>query len=82
MPRLQLPSIRPSEITAERFFHMRRDVLTAALGLAATAALPAAEPAAPATPAPGAALKYTRNAKYTVADQANTFEEISGYNNF
>ena len=78
MPRLKLPGTRPSEITAERFFHMRRDVLTAALGLAASAALPAAAPA----PAPGAALKYSRNAKYAVAGPLNTFEEISGYNNF
>jgi methionine sulfoxide reductase catalytic subunit len=80
MPRLKLPSIRPSEITPERFFHMRRDLLTATLGLAAAAALPAAEPAAPAVR--GAALKYTRNAKYVVSDKPNTFEEISGYNNF
>jgi sulfoxide reductase catalytic subunit YedY len=81
MPRFAPPAIRPSQITAERFFHMRRDVLTAALGLAAAAALPAAATAA-AAPAAGAALKYSRNTRYTVTDKPNTFEEISGYNNF
>ena len=78
MPRLKLPGIRPSEITAERFFHMRRDVLTAALGLAASAALPAAA----AAPAPGAALRYTRNTRYSVTEKSNSFEEVTGYNNF
>ena len=79
MPRL--PAIRPSEITAERFFHMRRDLLAGALGLTASALLPA--PAGASTPAaPLAALKYTRNARYSTTDKPNTFEEISSYNNF
>jgi sulfoxide reductase catalytic subunit YedY len=79
MPRL--PAIRPSEITAERFFHMRRDLLAGALGLTASALLPArASASAPAVPL--AALKYTRNARYSAADKPNTFEEISSYNNF
>ncbi len=80
MPRLNLPRIRPSEITAERYFHMRRDLLTTALGLATVAAIPGAKAAVPA--APGAPLTYTRNAKYSVTDKANSFEEISGYNNY
>ena len=79
MPRL--PAIRPSAITAERFFHMRRDLLAGALGLTASALLPA--PAGASTPAaPLAALKYTRNARYSATDKPNSFEEISSYNNF
>jgi methionine sulfoxide reductase catalytic subunit len=81
MPRSKPTSIRPSEITAERFFHMRRELLRASLGLAAVAALPAASGAATAA-RPGAALAYTRNARFALADKPNTFEEISGYNNF
>jgi sulfoxide reductase catalytic subunit YedY len=79
MRMLQLPAIRPSDITAERFFHMRRDLLAGALGLTASALLPAR---ANAAAAPLAALKYTRNARYSTTDKPNTFEEISSYNNF
>ncbi len=85
MPMRSSPAIRPSEITAERFFHMRRDVLAGALGLTAAALLPRpADAAAPAaTPATSpAALKYTRNARYSTTDKPNSFEEISSYNNF
>jgi methionine sulfoxide reductase catalytic subunit len=86
MPRLQLPRIRPSEITAERYFHMRRDLLRASLGLAAVAALPTASRATAGAAAPGAApaaaLSFTRNARFVAAEKPNTFEEISGYNNF
>ncbi len=80
MPRLTLPRIRPSQITAERYFHMRRDLLTTALGLATAAAIPAAQ-AAEALPQ-GAPLVYTRNPKYSVTEKANSFEEITHYNNF
>ncbi len=81
MPRLKLPGTRPSEITAERFFHRRRDVLAAALGLAASSVLPAGARAAPATTT-AAALRYTRNTRYSVTEKSNTFEEVTGYNNF
>ncbi len=81
MPESRLTKIRPSEITAERFFHMRRDLLAGALGLAAAAALPKAGAAALA-PMPGAALRYTRNASYAAAGKANSYEEITGYNNY
>jgi sulfoxide reductase catalytic subunit YedY len=77
MARAQIPKLPASAITAERYFHMRRDLLVGALGLAAASALPRAARASTL-----AALKYTRNTKYTVADKANTFEDISGYNNF
>jgi len=78
---LKLPDIRPSEITAERYFHMRRGLLASALGLAGAGLLPAPARAAPAAPAP-AALRYTRNPRFTVADKPNRYDEITGYNNF
>ena len=81
MPSLNLPRIRPSEITAERFFHMRREMLVGAMGLVTAAVLPRATQAAATAPG-GAALNYTRNARYAVADKLNSYEEITGYNNF
>ena len=81
MPSLKLPRIRPSEITAERFFHMRREMLVGAMGLVTAAVLPRATQAAAMAPG-GAALNYTRNARYAVADKPNSYEEITGYNNF
>ncbi len=63
--------IRPSELTDERWFRMRRDLLAAAFGLAIGGALPARAAAAP-----------QRNARYSTADKPNTFEEITTYNNF
>jgi methionine sulfoxide reductase catalytic subunit len=80
MRRRPAPSIRPSEITAERFFRMRRDVLASALGLAAASLLPLRAKSAAASA--GAALKYTHNARYSVSEPPNKFEDISGYNNF
>ncbi|HVN99322.1 MAG TPA: protein-methionine-sulfoxide reductase catalytic subunit MsrP [Steroidobacteraceae bacterium] len=76
-------AIRPSEITAERYFHMRRALLAGALGLAGASLVPASGRAAAGNtdPAP-APLRYARNPRYVVADKPNTFEEITGYNNF
>jgi len=81
MPAFKPPRIRPSEITAERYFHMRRELLASALGLAAASALPAAAGSAPAagTPAaPAATLKFVRNPRFIAVDKPNSFEEISG----
>jgi len=81
MPAFKPASIRPTEITAERYFHMRRELLTGALGLAAVAALPATAGSPPAG-APAATLSYTRNPRYVAMEKPNTLEEISSYNNF
>jgi methionine sulfoxide reductase catalytic subunit len=73
------PDIRPSEITPEAVFHDRRAVMAGLLGAGAAVAIPSiATAAAPQLPA----LKYQANAKYVVDDKSNTYEEISGYNNF
>jgi methionine sulfoxide reductase catalytic subunit len=82
MPAFKPPIVRPSEITDERFFHMRRELLAGALGLAAASALPATAGSAPAAGVTAATLSYTRNARYVAPGKPNTFEEISGYNNF
>ena len=83
--------IRPSEITSERFFNMRRDVLTGTLGLAAAAGLSflptrraraAAASATAGTAIQAGALKYSRNARFVATDKPNSFEEVSGYNNY
>jgi sulfoxide reductase catalytic subunit YedY len=71
--------IRPSEITDERFFRMRRELLGASFGLAVSAALPAGAAAPPAAAPPA---RPVRNARYSTSDKPNTFEEITGYNNF
>ena len=81
MPVFKPPRIQPSEITAERFFHMRRELLAGALGLAAAAALPATGAEA-LVAAPAATLRYTRNPRYVAMDKPNTLEDISSYNNF
>ena len=81
MPVFKPPRIQPSEITAERFFHMRRELLAGALGLAAAAALPATGAEA-VVAAPAATLRYTRNPRYVAMDKPNTLEDISSYNNF
>jgi sulfoxide reductase catalytic subunit YedY len=78
------PRILPSEITAPEFFFDRRRVMAlglagAALGLARPASLLAAEP----SPAAGAArFKAARNAAMSIADTPNSWEEVTGYNNF
>ena len=59
---------------------MRRELLVGALGLAAATVLPP-ESRAAATPS-AAALNYTRNTRYAIADKPNSYEEITGYNNF
>ena len=81
MPVFKPPRIQPSEITAERFFHMRRELLAGALGLAAAAALPATGAEA-VVAASAATLRYTRNPRYVAMDKPNTLEDISSYNNF
>ena len=80
-----LPAIRPSEITAERYFHMRRGLLAGALGLAGAQLLPASAgalaPSTAATPA-STALRFVRNPNFIAPDKPNSYEEITTYNNF
>jgi sulfoxide reductase catalytic subunit YedY len=71
--------ILPSEITPESVYHQRRTIVAGLLGASAALALPAAKAKAAA---PAATLAYKSNPKYVVADKTNSYEEITGYNNY
>jgi sulfoxide reductase catalytic subunit YedY len=73
------PSIPPSAITPEAVYSTRRRFLAGALGLAAAAAAPAA--LASAEPK-GATLASQKNARYSSAEAANSWEDITTYNNY
>ena len=76
------PSIRPSEITPEGVYLARRRILKGALGLAAVAAA-AGAPEALATAEPtGAPLAFSRNARYSTTEAANSWQDITTYNNY
>jgi sulfoxide reductase catalytic subunit YedY len=79
MARKSASIILPSEITSEALFHDRRAVL--AMGLAG-AALGAATPLSALADIPAERYKAARNARLSVTETPNSFEEISGYNNF
>jgi methionine sulfoxide reductase catalytic subunit len=76
-------NIRPSQITPESVYLDRRRLLQAALA-AGVAGLGGAwaDTTTAADAAPGAALEYTRNAKYSVSESANSYEDITSYNNY
>jgi sulfoxide reductase catalytic subunit YedY len=88
--------IKPSAITPEAVFRDRRRVVQAlGLGLAGAAAElsaattattpPAALPpaAAPAPGAPGSSAgRVARNARYSVTEPPNSYEDITSYNNY
>ncbi len=67
----QAPDIQPSEITAETVYRQRRQFIRAAAALAALAL----------TPARAALPPYKKNA-YGGGESANTWDEITHYNNF
>jgi sulfoxide reductase catalytic subunit YedY len=69
--------ILPSEITPESVYFDRRKLLKAALAAGVTGIGTAWSPAH-AT----ADLKFTRNQKYSLDEQPNSYEEITNYNNF
>jgi sulfoxide reductase catalytic subunit YedY len=71
--------IQPSEITPESVYRDRRAVVASLLGAGAALAFPGREVRA-AAPAPN--LKYTANKQYQVADTTNSWEEVTGYNNY
>src|ERR1700754_5122228 len=71
-------AIRPSEITSESVYLNRRKLLQAALaaGVAGIGAGWMSEAGAVSD------LKAERNAKYSLADAPNSYEDITTYNNF
>lgn len=69
--------ILPSAITPPEVYADRRRLLAAALGLAASAALPAVAAAPAGTPLPA-----RRNAAFSTAEPANSWDDVTGYNNY
>ena len=72
------PRIAPSEITPPEVYFSRRTLLAAALAGTAAGWVRGAAGAQPA----GAPLAYERNARYSVSEQPNTYDQITTYNNF
>jgi methionine sulfoxide reductase catalytic subunit len=74
-----LPRILPSEITSEAVYRdQRRQVARALLGLAlAPLAVPAATP-----PSAENRFRAARNAKLSISDAPNSYEDVTTYNNF
>ena len=70
--------IRPSEITAESVYLERRKLLQAALAAGVTGVGAAWTHRAEAA----SDLKVERNAKYSLNEQPNSYEDITTYNNF
>ena len=71
--------IRPSEITPHDRYLSRRALLAGGVGLAAAQTMGRF---AGAATAPAPALTYTRNAALSSTEPANTFQDISTYNNY
>jgi sulfoxide reductase catalytic subunit YedY len=75
------PRIRPSEITPERAVLERRGFLAGLAGAGIAAAAPQAlAQVMNVTLVPR--LEFRRNARYSTAEKANSFAEVTGYNNF
>src|SRR5438105_2864346 len=73
--------LRYSDVTPEKLYRGRRELLAGALALAAVGGDAASAPAAAPAPA-GAALPATPNPAYRVDDAPTKFEAASTYNNF
>ena len=80
--KFQIPRIAPSDITPQDAFHNRRAILASLLAAGATSALRTSPAAADPQATAATRLQYTRNAKYSVTEPPNKYEEITSYNNF
>ncbi len=72
-----LQRIRPSEITPRDVYLNRRQLLAGSLAAGASLAVPAF-----AAGPTGTKLKYTRNDKLSLREDANSYEDITTYNNY
>src|SRR6185312_7241065 len=75
---VKTPRIAPSDITPREVFFNRRALLAGVLASGASSLLQPARAQAPAGPK----LQYTHNAKYSVTEAPNKYDEITGYNNY
>ncbi|MBP6515267.1 MAG: protein-methionine-sulfoxide reductase catalytic subunit MsrP [Steroidobacteraceae bacterium] len=80
MPVYRPPSIRPSEITPERVYLSRRQLLGGLAGIGLASAMPRASGQSMALVEPP--LSFTRNARYSTPEKANSWSDITQYNNF
>jgi methionine sulfoxide reductase catalytic subunit len=71
--------VRPSEITAPEVYAGRRRFLAASLALGSLALAPPVRGAAGPS---GAALGYRRNAELSTTEAANSWEDVTTYNNY
>lgn len=74
--------IPPSEITPEAVYRSRREFLAGIAGAGALAVAPAAFAQPVMTVTLVEQLRFQRNARYSTAEKANSFAEVTGYNNF
>jgi sulfoxide reductase catalytic subunit YedY len=74
--------IRPSEITPEIAYRSRREFLAGLAGAGFAASLPATAQEVLTVNLVERPLKFTRNAAYSTTEKANSYAEITGYNNF
>ena len=74
------PMFRSSEITDEALYLDRRRFIAGGAAFAVASAL--AADASAAKPTPGAPLKATRNAAFSLTEPPNKFEDAASYNNF
>ncbi len=72
------PDIRPSEITPPEVYAQRRRFLAAALGVGTALLAPQALAGAPS----GGVLSARRNPIYSTDEQQNSWDDITGYNNY
>ena len=76
------PRIRPSEITPESRWRSRREFLAGLAGAGLAASLPANGQEVVSVNLVEPPFSFTRNAKYSTTEKVNTFEQVTGYNNF
>jgi sulfoxide reductase catalytic subunit YedY len=74
--------ILPSEITPEAVYRGRREFLAGIAGAGVLAAAPATLAQQVMSVTLVEQLRYQRNASYSTSEKANSFAEVTGYNNF
>jgi methionine sulfoxide reductase catalytic subunit len=74
--------IRSSEITPESVYRSRREFLAGLAGAGALAVAPPASTQEVMSVALVERLQYKPNARYSTSEKANSFAEVTGYNNF
>jgi sulfoxide reductase catalytic subunit YedY len=74
--------IRPSEITPEAVYLSRRSLLGSLAGIGLATAAPRALAQGMALDLVEPPLRYTRNGRYSTTEKANSWSDITSYNNF